>query len=151
MSRGARAPALAALAIVAAACERDAPPDLAAGQKTYAVYCAACHGPAGEGNPGGGPPLAGSSWVAGPEGRLIRILLHGLRGEIEVRQATYNREMLAFGPVLSDAQIAAVLSHVRDRFGAPSPPVQESTVRRARAQTRDRQGYWTAQELLQVE
>ena len=83
--------------------------------------------------------------------RACIVVLDGHRFAIDVREATYNREMLALGPVMDDARIAAALSYVRDRFGAPSPPVAEAAVRRVRAQTGDRQVYWTVEELLRVE
>ncbi len=56
----------------------------AAGETQFQSYCAACHqydGIAG----GEAPPLDGSPWVAGPESRLIKIVLHGLEGEIEIQ------------------------------------------------------------------
>ncbi len=96
------------------------------------------------------PPLAGSEWVAGPEGRIIRIVLHGVRGSIRVANRSYDLEMPSFGQVLTDAQIAAVLSHVRERFGRPSPPVAAETVKRIRRETGGRSGYWTVEELLKV-
>lgn len=97
---------------------------------------------------GEAPPLEGSSWVAGPENRLIKILLHGLHGAIEVRSKTYNQEMPAFGQTLTDAEVASVLSFVRQRFGGASAPVSPAAVSRVRDATRDRTGYWTVDELL---
>lgn len=94
---------------------------------------------------GEAPPLEGSPWVAGPEDRLIKIVLHGLHGAIEVRGKTYNQEMPGFGQTLTDAEIASLLSFVRKRFGGG--PVSEEAVRRVRAATRNRTGYWTAEEL----
>src|SRR5690606_26795027 len=58
-----------------------------AGRDVYAAAgCVACHQPNGSGNPANGcPPLAKSDWVLeeGP-GRLIRIVLHGSQGPMEV-------------------------------------------------------------------
>ena len=97
---------------------------------------------------GEAPPLEGSSWVAGPENRVIKIVLHGLRGSIEVRSQTYNQEMPGFGPILTDADIASLLSYVRKRFGvAGTPPVSEAAVSLIRAANRGRTDYWTADEL----
>lgn len=140
---------MAGLLAAAAGCGggRDAAPAVR-GSMLYAAYCAPCHTPAGLGMEGGGPPLQGSPWVRGPESRLVRIVLHGLRGPIEVKGEVYDREMLSFGPVLDDRQIAALLTHVRSRYG-PAPPVAEATVARIREETRDRAGYWTVPELLE--
>ena len=110
-------------------------------------YCAACHQHDGQGGVEA-PPLAGSPWVTGPEGRLIRIVLHGVRGAMEVRGNTYDREMPGFGQVLSDADAASLLSFVRRRFGAPSEPITPATVSRVRAANQTRTGYWSVEELL---
>jgi mono/diheme cytochrome c family protein len=97
---------------------------------------------------GEAPPLEGSPWVAGPENRLIKIVLNGLHGAIEVRSKTYNQEMPAFGQSMTDAEIATLLSYVRQRFGGAGAPVSREAVSRVRAATRDRTGYWTVDELL---
>jgi len=129
----------------------------AQGAVIYQTYCAACHQPDGG---GGGdaniPPLAGSQWLRGPESRLVRIVLHGLRGPVKVRDATYNLEMLGFGQVLTDQQIASVLNHVRKQFGQVSPTeaapamISSQQVARIRAASADRSEYWTVEELLAV-
>jgi mono/diheme cytochrome c family protein len=97
---------------------------------------------------GEAPPLEGSSWVAGPESRVIKIVLHGLRGTIEVRSQTYNQEMPGFGPILTDADIASLLSYVRRRFGGASTPISEAAVGLIRSANRGRMDYWTVDELL---
>lgn len=97
---------------------------------------------------GAAPPLAGSSWVTGPEKRLIRIVLHGVEGPMEVQGQTYDREMPGFGNILTDAQIASLLTFVRRRFGEPSEPIAVETVSRVRAATPERTEYWTVDELL---
>ena len=97
---------------------------------------------------GEAPPLEGSSWVAGPENRVIRIVLHGLHGSIEVDGKNYNQEMPGFGPILTDADIASLLTYVRRRFGAATAPVSEEAVSLIRAANRGRMNYWTVDELL---
>ena len=94
----------------------------------FESYCAACHLSNGPGMAAEAPPLDGSPWVTGPEDRLIKIVLHGLRGAVEVGGKTYNQEMPAVGQVLTDAQIASLLSFVRLRFGAVSAPILPATV-----------------------
>jgi mono/diheme cytochrome c family protein len=121
-----------------------------AGRVTFEKFCAACHGVDGTGSETGIPPLAGSAWVRGPQSRLIRIVLHGLRGPIDVGAATYNLEMPGFGPVVSDAETAAVLTYIRSRFGRRADRITAETVGKVRRATRDRTTYWTAQELLAV-
>ena len=130
--------------------EPDQISDSVAGRFQYEKHCVACHQPDGSGAKGGGPPLAGSSWVKGPESRLIRIVLHGVRGSIEVNGETYNREMLGFGQVITEGEIATLLSYVRSQWGDIDVPVREETVRRIRRGTKDRTRYWTVDELLRI-
>lgn len=118
------------------------------GDIAFRNYCAPCHLADGQGVEGGGPPLANSPWVRGPESRMIRIVLHGLRGPIEVGDRTYNREMLAFGPILSDQEIAEVLTFARRRFGAGAAAITPAAVTRVRRESEDRAEYWTVKELL---
>ena len=137
------------LALTSCAAKRPvavvAPPS--AGETQFQSYCAACHrydDVAG----GEAPPLDDSPWVAGPESRLIKIVLHGVEGRMEIRGQVYDREMPGFGQVLSDADVATLLSYVRERFAGLSEPVAPETVARIRAQTELRTGYWSVEELL---
>ena len=114
----------------------------------FQSYCAACHQYDGQGM-GDTPPLAGSPWIAGPEKRLIRIVLNGVRGPIEVSGKTWNQEMPGFGQILSDTDIAALLSFVRKRFGATGEPITPAAVSRVRAASQNRIGYWSVDELLE--
>ena len=118
------------------------------GRAQFESYCAACHDYDGQGI-GQAPPLEASSWVMGPEKRLIRIALHGVRGTIEVGGKTYNREMPGFGQILSDAEVASLLSYVRRRFGGTSEPITPGAVSRVRAASQNRTDYWTVKELLE--
>jgi mono/diheme cytochrome c family protein len=86
--------------------------------------------------------------VAGPENRVIKIVLHGLHGSIEVRGQTYNQEMPGFAPILTDADIASLLSYARKRFGGATTPVSEAAVSTIRAANRGRTSYWTVDELI---
>jgi len=97
---------------------------------------------------GEAPPLESSAWVTGPENRLIKIVLNGLHGPIEVLGKTYNQEMPGFGPILTDADIASLLSYVRRRFAGASAAVSPATVTLIRAANRTRTDYWTVEELL---
>jgi mono/diheme cytochrome c family protein len=115
------------------------------GAAVYAQRCQACHQAAGAGMPPSFPPLAGSSWAAGPPEIPIRIVLHGLQGPIEVAGQTYQGAMPAWGAILSDAEIAAVVSHVRSFPGNEAAPVDAASVARVRAEPRD--APWTAAEL----
>lgn len=118
------------------------------GKKYFEDHCASCHHSDGRGVEDEGPPLSGSSWVAGSEIRLIKTVLHGMRGPITIGGKTYNREMPGFGVRLSDSEIASLLSFVRRRWGGGTTPVRSKTVSRVRSAFRNRKDYWTVDELL---
>jgi glucose/arabinose dehydrogenase/mono/diheme cytochrome c family protein len=99
--------------------------------RLYTTYCSACHQGNGLGAPGRFPPLAGSDWVTGDPQRLIRVVLEGLEGPIEVNGEAYNGFMPPHA-FLSDAELASLLSYVRNNFGNSAPPVSVEEVRALR-------------------
>jgi mono/diheme cytochrome c family protein len=101
------------------------PDDL--GVKTYQQYCLACHQADGSGVPGMYPPLKATEWVDGDTERLIRIVLYGLAGPIEVDGEQYDQVMAA-SDFLSDEEVAAVLTYVRSEFGKNGSPVSPAEV-----------------------
>jgi mono/diheme cytochrome c family protein len=122
---------------------------IAKGKTIYANNCQPCHQPTGMGAPGVAPPLAGSEWVTAGSERMIRIIMHGLTGPIQVKGTEWNLVMLPFGH-LSDEDIAAVSTFVRQEWGNKAPPVTPDQVQAVRDQTKDRAQNWTAAELLQI-
>jgi len=125
--------------------------DLDLGKRVYNMACAPCHQPSGMGTPGMFPPLAASEWVT-TEGheRIIRIVLNGLSGPIEVAGAQYNNVMVPWRDTLKDEDVAAVLSYVRSEWGNKAPPVPVEAVAKVREATKDKGAPWTADELKQV-
>jgi len=119
------------------------------GKTMYEATCLACHQLHGLGQPGLAPPLAGSEWVSGSEGRLIRIVLHGLRGPIKVKGETFEMDMPALG-VLDDDQIAAVLTYIRREWGHTYEPVAPAAVKKVREETAAREDAWTMADLLKM-
>ncbi len=87
------------------------------GESSYLMNCANCHLQNGQGIPNLIPPLADTDWVTGDKERLIRAVLEGLSGEIEVNGKKYNQEMPGFQTQLSDQEIAVVLTFIRSSFG----------------------------------
>lgn len=149
--------ALATIFVVAASPARcqlpAAPPAIPAGAdgaKIFAITCAACHLATGLGTDGKIPPLAGSEWVTGSEGRLLRIILQGLTGEVEVQGEMFSGAMPTWGGMFTDEQIASVASYVRQSWGNKAPGVAPESVRKVRALTASRKTPWTARELLGV-
>jgi mono/diheme cytochrome c family protein len=120
------------------------------GKQVFSTTCAACHQVTGEGVPGVYPPLAGSEWVTGDDAKLVRILLHGVTGPIEVAGETFNSMMPPWGATLKDADIAAVLTYVRSTWGNKGAPISAARVASIRAATTSRTTPWTVAELAAV-
>ncbi|MFD2203079.1 PQQ-dependent sugar dehydrogenase [Shivajiella indica] len=96
--------------------------ELETGAKLYTQHCLTCHGPEGKGSDDLIPPLSQTDWVTGDKGRLIRILLLGLSGEITVNGKKYNQEMPAYDH-LSDKEIADLLTFIRNDLGNKSSAI----------------------------
>jgi mono/diheme cytochrome c family protein len=117
------------------------------GKQLFGSKCAACHQASGQGVPGVFPPLAGSEWVLGDEKVLTHILLHGVSGELEVKGTVYKGAMPAW-KAMSDAELAAVMSHIRSDWGNKAPEVSAATVKAQREATQSRsEPYKGGQEL----
>lgn len=86
------------------------------GETLYIQHCGSCHQRNGGGVPGMYPPLKGTETVKGDEEKLIRIVLEGMEGSIEVKGQRYDQPMPAQDH-LSDEEVAKVLSYVREEFG----------------------------------
>lgn len=74
------------------------------GAKVYGTNCVACHQANGKGVPGAFPALDGSKMVNGPKDAQIDILLNG------------KNAMPAWKAVLSDTEIAAVITYTRNNW-----------------------------------
>lgn len=108
------------------------------GKTLFDTNCAGCHQANGTGMAGSFPPLAGNPDLFSDRLFPAYVVLYGLNGSIEVDGRTYNGQMPAFG-FLSDAQIAAVVNHVREAWGndarRPSgmTPLDAATIKTARS------------------
>ncbi len=120
------------------------------GKRVYQANCQACHQATGGGVAGQYPPLAGSRWVLENDERLIALILGGLQGPIEVKGNIYNNVMVGWAPTLSDVQMAAVTTYIRQEWGNAAPPIAPEAVAKVRADHGSRTEAWTAAELEQV-
>ena len=102
-----------------------------AGGKVYSVYCSSCHQRNGRGDSQRFPPLAESEWVTGDKSRLIRVLLKGLEGPIDVKGQSYNNVMPQHS-FLKDEEISEVLTHIRSNFGNTASEITTEEVAAAR-------------------
>lgn len=116
------------------------------GEAIYQARCASCHQPGGTGVAGAFPPLAGSPWVKGDGETMTRIVLFGAQGPMQVGSATYQGQMPRFADVLSDDELAAVLSYARSSWQNSAAAVDATSVARIRSAARA--APWTEAELL---
>ena len=121
----------------------------AQGKELFLISCGACHQPHGMGQEGLAPPLVDSKWVLGSPQRLVRIVLQGLHGTINIKGKTFQLDMPALG-VFDDDQIAAILTFVRREWGHAANPIEPELVKAVRAETEKREEAWTEAELLKV-
>lgn len=117
------------------------------GGAVYMTRCVACHQANGQGVPAVFPPLAGSEWATGDPDNVIRIVLLGIQGPIDVAGATYNSVMPGLAAQMVDEDIAAVITHVRSSFGNSASAVSSADVSRIRAELQGRTQPWEASEL----
>jgi len=125
--------------------------DLARGKIVYENVCALCHNPDGNGKPNQAPSLAGSEWVLGNPNRLVRIPLAGLAGPITVKGESWNLAMPAMGAAMSDDDLAAVLTYMRQSWGNKASEVTAEQVKTIRGQVGNRTQPWSGDELKAFE
>jgi mono/diheme cytochrome c family protein len=118
-----------------------------AGRQLFLTRCQACHQADGKGLTGTFPPLVGSEWVTGAPERVVHIVLDGLQGSVQVAGQSFDGVMPTWRNQLSDREIAAVVTFIRQWKPNAAPPVDSALVARERTATESRGRPWTAQEL----
>src|SRR5262249_35104095 len=102
------------------------------GAAVYKDSCAACHKDSGLGESDLFPRLAGSALVQSDDATtLLRVVLQGTRA-VSTSQRPTAPAMPAFDWRLNDAQVAAVLTYIRNSWGNAAAPVAASTAASAR-------------------
>ena len=126
------------------------------GEALYQQICMACHQIHGNGQQYLAPPLAGSEWVLESEQQLIAIVVDGVMGPIEVMGKTYTvpeiqpmMPGLRHNPDLDDAELAAVMTYVRNAWGNGAAAVTVEAVTRYRESVGASAPY-TAEELKKL-
>lgn len=126
-------------------------PVLADGGQLYTANCVACHQANGTGLPGVFPPLSNSEWVVAKDpSTLIKIVLHGVQGPLTVSGAKYDGLMPHFDDKFSDAEMAAIVNHVRTSFGNTASKTDAAHVAKVREQTKGRAAAWKGDEDLRA-
>ncbi len=102
------------------------------GAAIYADECSACHAPRGEGIPNLFPALHGAPAIQSrAPTSLIRVVLEGAKS-VATDGAPTGPAMPAFGWMLSDKQVASVVTYVRNAWGNAAPAVSADQVHSAR-------------------
>lgn len=124
-----------------AAGERQRPPDpgpqleriVKQGKALYEQHCVDCHGGDGKGKPPAYPPLAGNRALTMNEPvNAIRVVLNGgFAPGTAGNPRPYG--MPSYGPLLSDPEVAALVTYLRASWGNAARPVTPLEVNRYRA------------------
>lgn len=102
------------------------------GKSLYKEHCLACHQKDGSGVSSMYPPLVNNPRVIGEKDELIRIVLEGQRGRIQVHGRNYNGVMSAYN-FLSDNEIASLLTYIRQNFENDTSAVSPGEVKEVRS------------------
>jgi mono/diheme cytochrome c family protein len=123
-----RAAMLAATCLAATYCVADEP---APGQLLYNKHCLACHQADGGGVPNMQPAIAGGSWVKGDARALALFVMSGGFDSASRKNSDVGNVMPPFRQ-LADADLAAILTFIRQKFGGGGSSVSAADVAEAR-------------------
>lgn len=113
-------------------------PRMQAGKAIFRDTCSACHGIDGKGVSNLFPALANAPSVRSVDPTsAIRVVLRGARSAATKEEPTAPA-MPAFGWQLKDDQIAAVITYIRNSWGAAAEPVSAGDVSKQRSTLADR-------------
>ncbi len=123
------------------------------GKVVYERNCQICHQANGEGIRLAFPPLTGTPWVTGSKKRVIKLVVYGLSGPIIVKGREFSSKMVEAGippGSLTDADIAYLLTYIRNAWGNSASEVKESEVIDVKEQVGDRKNAWDSEDLLKL-
>ena len=111
------------------------------GKKAYEANCQACHQPTGKGLPGAFPPLAGNPNISADKLHVVRTVLQGMTGPLEVNGSKFNAVMPSMQH-LSDDDIADLSTYVLNSWGNNGGKVSSDEVEAVRVELglKDRAG-----------
>jgi len=101
------------------------------GKRVYQKHCLTCHQKNGTGVSAMYPPIVNNPRVKGDKERLVKIILEGQSGRIEVHGRYYNGVMPPFRN-LSNKEVAAVLTYMRQNFENDTSAVTVKEVKAVR-------------------
>ncbi len=117
------------------------------GEDVFA-QCAACHQGDGSGVEGVFPPLIGTERVLEEPEEFAALILHGIQGPITVDGVDYD-DVMPDHQRLSDRDVAAVMTYVRNSWGNDADPIDEAFVAEIRSLSEERTEPWTDEELAE--
>ena len=120
-------PATATPAVVENKTGQTTSPIKSPGKALYEQICAACHMADGSGAGQMQPALAGNAVVKGDPSQVIRIVLKGPAAVLPADRPKYSNVMPALS-MLTDEQIANVVTYIRQRFGHDASAVTPAQV-----------------------
>ena len=110
---------------VAAASENDI---MKRGEVIYKKACLVCHQADGSGVPMMFPPITESEIIAGSHEELIKIILDGMSGPVEIKGEKYNSVMPPLKNDLDDQEVADLLTYIRNSFGNSGDTIKAEEV-----------------------
>jgi mono/diheme cytochrome c family protein len=102
------------------------------GKVVYTKTCLTCHQVDGSGVPNLNPPLIKTTWVLGSKTVLVKQVLKGSNGTVEIDGDSFRNTMPP-QPKLTDQEVADVLTYVRNSFGNKASQVSAAEVKSIRA------------------
>jgi len=124
------------------------------GAKLFRQICVACHGAWGEGIDGLAPPLKDSEYLSENVERLGLVILHGLKGPVNVNGKEYNFNSpmpgLASNHTISDKDISDIIAYITNAFADKPKGLSVDKIKELRAKTPKDGASYTEEELLKV-
>ena len=111
--------------------ETPAPDARPPGQRLYGVHCLSCHQADGGGVPNMQPPIAGGTWVQGDARALALFVMSGGFDSASRKDSEVGNVMPPFRQ-LADADLAEILTYIRQKFGNGASAVTAAEVAEAR-------------------
>ena len=126
---------------------------MARGSQLYAANCSSCHASDGSGTTGVAPSLRNSARIVSAPEQLVRIVLNGLSGPIEVDGEEWDSVMPGLSHLadFDDEGISGLATFLRRSWGHRRSPISPDTVAQVRQETADRGTQWSATELESVQ
>lgn len=122
------------------------------GRDAYMKACIECHQADGTGVAGTFPPLVNSAWVKGDNKTMIRLVLGGVMGPIQVNGQTYNGAMPGHSH-MPDKELSDILNFVRFAFGnVKKPGISPADIKKERPLVEQRKFVpWSVADLQALE